>query len=44
MGGLLCELEDITDVGIVVIVGVGPVILVAIGVEVGTFNLGVGLA
>jgi len=44
IGGSLCELEDITGVGGVVIVGVGPGILVATGVEVGTFILGVGLA
>ncbi|HEX9503859.1 MAG TPA: hypothetical protein VF974_06105 [Patescibacteria group bacterium] len=42
-GGSLCEPEDTTDVGSDVIVGVGLVIRVAAGVEVGSFILGVGL-
>lgn len=42
-GGSLCEFEDITDVGDNIIVGVGLVMVVATGVEVGVIILGVGL-
>jgi len=42
-GGSLCEPEDTTDVGDA-IADDGPEILVATGVEVGTFILGVGVA